>query len=232
MKKIIVGMALGAGLGAIIGSVFSRKKCEAEFDDSINDIYNKCYKEAREELTREQSTHKKIIKQYQKPDLFSVSAEVFDKSRTISNGEEFDERDSEESDESNESEDEEEDVLDEPCDDVEELRELAETGIISEHDFLNDCPHHRKTDIFYYSLDQTFTDEDDNIMIPSETDLFNAYRFDVIKILKSESKAYFRDCDLETDFEIHRLNHSFTEFQFETPKEREKRMTKRKLKDF
>lgn len=209
--KIIVSGVVGFAIGGIIGSILTRKKCEKEYDESFDEVYNKCYEDARKEFEEEQKMkyekeYKRCITKYKKPDLRDLEMERYTMEEALA-------------------------IEEANMDDVEDDLEIPENpdgGLISEHDFYNDYPNYRKADIFYYIKDEVFTNEDDD-PIEDTNDIFDELRVDIKRFLRSSERVYLRDCKLETDFIIYRLNGAYSEFQFETPKEREKRLTKRIL---
>ena len=101
---------------------------------------------------------------------------------------------------------------------------------ITEKEFSETCLHFTKTDVFYYRQDNVFAGEDDQ-PISQEEGLFDAGTVDIDRRLQQQTSVYVRCYRLATDFQIYCLPSAYHDIIAETPKERERRLTKRKLRD-
>ena len=101
---------------------------------------------------------------------------------------------------------------------------------ITEKEFSETCLHFTKTDVFYYRQDNVFAGEDDQ-PISQEEGIFDAGTVDIDRRLQQQTSVYVRCYRLATDFQIYCLPSAYHDIIAETPKERERRLTKRKLRD-
>jgi len=212
MFKSIINFAIGAGVGGVIGWIWIKDKFEREWEARVEEIYADAAEEGKREIQKimddgDEHLHRHIVEEYYtKPDLNELLQEKL--------AENFAKEETTMEEDKNIS-----------VDDYEE----GESGIITEHDFQNSCPNYAKNDIFYYAKDGVFTDDDDQEIFIDEE--FEMHKMDILVQLKEHSKVYFRNAEIQTDFEVHRLNLAFNETQYETPIERERRIGKMKLSD-
>ena len=245
----ILKLLLACGVGFVSGFCLSKRYHESKYYDTIDDIYNECYRKAKEELTGQKLVQEvkdeldnrkqnavpftKFVdktlneayttpyKAYDKPDLNKLHhdrIEVEQEEKEMSDEEYFGD-DSMAEDPGIESE----------IDNVTEDSNGAVTRFITEKEFSETCLHFTKTDIFYYTLDNIFTDEDDQIL-GSEHGIFDIIMPD-IRSDHNPTTFYVRNYNLNTDFQVYVLPQNYHEIAFETAKERERRLSRRRMRD-
>lgn len=254
--KTISNILIGFSVGMVVGALATKKICDRNFEDRIDAIYNECYRVAKKELLgedtdmaySEETSDEKInnnpdnvvpldikahgnitrpYRAYDKPDLSAVHHDKIgdDPSSEMTDAEYFggDEVDEEQLVESEIAD---ADDLDEDGSDND-----SSSRFISEKEFSESYLHFSKTDIFYYRRDQVLADEEDQI-ITSENDLFGIdVRGDLIRRKLNHGDCIFvRNYHLGTDFQIYVIDGAYQEILFQTPKEREKRITRRKMR--
>ena len=244
MWKKILGVTCVFLSGALVGYAYTKKHYEDEFDDIAREVYNECYREAMEDIKQEigEDLMKKSdgarrivdkkppLKEFvikDKADYQKLSSAYLKPFKPVAPEDQpFLDQEMEEKRLADEAE---------ITDGIEEDEDEKKDGVyfISEHDFSNSCPDYNKEDIFYYCQDGIMTDENDQLIDPSDHytifgDLIGLVKH---KILEQEV-LYLRNDRTEVDYEIYGLDRSFQEIAFETAKERERRRSKRKHKSY
>ena len=79
--------------------------------------------------------------------------------------------------------------------------------VIGDEEFSNECDHHDKIAISYYSVDGILADERDEIM-PEEDELQNLIP-ELVGLFEKSDIVYVRDEPRATDFEIAKIERSF-----------------------
>ena len=252
----ILGM-VGASFTA--GFFFSKKYYERHYYDMVDDIYNECYRQAEAELRAQQPSDpepdtKKVIKvafgdpkrineamtapyrAYDKPDLSVVAQERLGETKdwgkaVIDHGTEMTDQEffgDEKLDPSGDVEDEIESAHEDMEDDGEDSN--SPNRYLTEREYSETCMHFNKTEVFYYRSDNVFTGEDDQPM-GVEEGLFDSGTIDLDRRLQQANTVYVRCYRLGTDYQIFCLKEAYHNIVAETPKERERRLTKRKMRD-
>lgn len=106
--------------------------------------------------------------------------------------------------------------------------------VISGEEYTDEFEHHDKISLYYYVLDDTLTDEQEEAM----DDIDGTVGWDVFKVLETQSLAWVRNEPLGIDYEICSVNNSYAQAihgikQDEnlSPRERYLRQHRRKEKD-
>ena len=259
--KAIVKIASMLGAGFTAGFFFSKKYYENHYYNMVEDIYNECYRQVETELraeaevknTKQKATNNVVgdfnggskrvsskinealtipYRAYDKPNLDQIAKDRLGISISEVTGQpEMSDQDFF-GDEAMEDETSVEDEIEADRGMVEDDDGDSDrlNRYITEKEFFGSNQHFNKADIFYYRQDNVFTGEDDQV-IGSDEGIFDSETVDIDRRLQQQNIVYIRCYRLGTDFQIFCLNSAYHDIVAETPKERERRITKRKMRD-
>ena len=233
--KMLAALA-GFATGVLTGGYLVFKKFDTHYEEITQEIYNQCYREAKEDLMKDQveredrEEHTRIVKTYVKPDLQEVARERLPaEQEPPESGDILDDENPEDTSQRDA------DLVEaEMMHDAQIARALmddAEKPVVEfiEEGQVGDEPNYHKMDVFFYASDEVFTDEDDQMLTEEElSTMFDTKRIEAVSKLRHEEKVYFRNNRLEADYDLYRLKASYNEIAFETAKERERRISRRK----
>jgi len=105
--------------------------------------------------------------------------------------------------------------------------------VISDSEYSNDFTHHDKISLYYYTDDDTLTEENEDIIL----DIDNTVGWECFKVLETQTTAWVRNEPLAVDYEICSVRGSYAEivhgiYENSSPRERYNKMKRRpKIED-
>jgi gas vesicle protein len=226
VKYFAFGIVVGYACGVVTGLLIARKKYEESYEATVTDIYNQCYREVQDEMKEkaakefmevkaklidlQKEEHSRLVEPYQKPNLTElIKARIGEDDPTVPY---LNERTGEVTmrDESNE-----------------EVKPRS-VEIFTEEEIRNEDFESPST-IFFYADDEIWTDEDDQMLSPEEMQaVFDSSQMEALGMIRSYGVLYLKNNHMHSNYVLQRLNSSYSEIAFETNKERERRIKKRR----
>lgn len=194
MKRILINIGCFAG-GVVVGGLITYKFLQSKFEDALQDELDAiCEEKHSEELGDDALIDNQITffdENVDESDSYNLVTVYFE------DGEEVDQ--------------EEEEVIIEPDPEPEKkINRKKEPYIISGDEFRDEMPHFSKISLAYYTGDEVFVDEQEDVIDDIRYLVGDAYEYFGCDT-ENEDVVYVRNYKQSTDFELTRIHDLFSE---------------------